>query len=129
MIADIKDNNYDFLHGSIGYAFHFLHQFENSISIDKKNKYKKYILDFLYYLKHYSVKSANGIKWKSYTNQQKEELEYNISLSHGISSNINFLSRLYAHACFKNETKYMLQNAVSFVSHYIVNELNSLTLF
>src|SRR5690606_19836136 len=36
MIADIKDNNYDFLHGSIGYAFHFLHQFENSISIDKK---------------------------------------------------------------------------------------------
>lgn len=129
MIADIKDNNYDFLHGSIGYALHFLQQFENSISIDKKNKYKEYILEFLYYLKHYSVKFSNGIKWKSYTNQQKEDFEYNISLSHGISSIINFLSRLYPYSCFKNETKDMLQNAVSFVVSYKGKDKKSISLF
>lgn len=129
MIADIKDNNYDFLHGSIGYAFHFLQQFENSISTDKKNKYKEYILEFLYHLKHYSVKSSNGIKWKSYTNQQKEDFEYNISLSHGISSIINFLSRLYPYSCFKNETKDMLQNAVSFVVSYKGKDKKSISLF
>lgn len=129
MVANMKEYNYDFLHGAIGYAFHFLQQFENSTDEDAKGKYEKYILDFLFYLKSYAVQSVEGYKWKSYVNQENQELEFNISLSHGIPSIINFLTRLYPYLCFRRETEEMLHQAVNYIQSFKGKEKNSISLF
>lgn len=129
MLTASKNYNYDFLHGALGYAFHFLQQFENNTSSVAKAKYEKYILDFVFSLKAFAIQSADGYKWSSYTNLEQEELEYNISLSHGISSIINFLSRLYPYACFKNEVEDMLHQAVKYVTSFKGKEINSISLF
>lgn len=129
MIANMKEYNYDFLHGAIGYAFHFLQQFENCTDEDSREKYEKYILDFLFYLKSYAVQSVEGYKWNSYINQENQELEFNVSLSHGIPSIINFLTRLYPYSRFRGETEEMLHQAVKYVQSFKGKEEKSISLF
>ena len=89
MIFDIKKRNYDFLHGALGVGSYFLSRFEN-------NEIKGYLDDLLTELeKSGEICENDGIKWNSVINFETGEKGYNISLSHGMSSIVAFLVRLY----------------------------------
>lgn len=89
MIADIRMGIYDFLHGALGLGTYFLTRFN-------KKEVPVYLEELLSELEKLGVSCENGaIKWMSVLNAKTGGRGFNISLSHGISSIIAFLVRLY----------------------------------
>ncbi len=116
MLSDFKNTNYDFLHGGIGYAFYFLNRFRNTNSVTLKKKYTKILFEFIDLLEGLSETEANNkIKWKSVLNIKTGEEGYNLSLSHGMSSIIGILTKLYEHDAFKSRTEHLLLGAINYV--------------
>ncbi|WP_299315140.1 lanthionine synthetase C family protein [uncultured Aquimarina sp.] len=124
METDIKKGNYDFLHGALGYAVYFFKRYENTNSLELKLKYKEYLLMFISNLtKVAQRKETNMLWWESAKN------EINISMSHGMSSIINFLSRLYKYEDFKTLVKPLIDGAVAYILSCKNNKYDTLSLF
>ncbi len=116
MLSDFNNHNFDFLHGGIGYAFYFLNRYRNTTSTVLKEKYTKILFEFVNLLETSSEKDGeNKIKWKSVLNIETKEKGYNLSLSHGISSIIGILTKLYEHDVFKTSTEHLLKGAINYV--------------
>ncbi len=115
MLKDLKDNNYDFLHGAIGYGYYFLKRFKNTKSTKLKARYVEFLTELISSLEKLSIKDPKGIKWLSVIDKTTGEQVYNLSLSHGMASIINFLARLFEHPVFKKIVKPLLEGAVSYV--------------
>ncbi|WP_109301768.1 lanthionine synthetase C family protein [Aquimarina sp. AU474] len=116
MKNDIEREYYDFLHGALGYGYYFLKRYEGTKSQELKNKYKAYIITLLEALQKSSRIDANGNTWWEFDlNVEEGTRGGNLSLSHGISSIINFLSRLYPHEDFKTQLGTMLDGAIAYV--------------
>lgn len=98
---NIINNNYDFLHGAIGCSIYFYDD----------EYFAKNIIDGLIYS---SVEEDTMIKWKSILNTDGD-IGYNISLSHGISSVIIYLSLIYGKYSFQSKVKRLLNCAVSYI--------------
>lgn len=83
----LKTSNYDFLHGLIGIGFYYLMRYNKrpEVALPKLEK----IAD---YLNETAVKDGNSVKWVY--NPDEINKKYNISLSHGMSSMVLFLSKV-----------------------------------
>jgi lantibiotic modifying enzyme len=89
MMVDIRQGNYDFLHGALGVGTYFLSRFDNKAT-------PKYLEELLTELEKSGIPCENvAIKWISVLNSETGEKGYNISLSHGMSSIAAFLIRLF----------------------------------
>ena len=86
MRFDIQQQSYDFMHGALGVGLYFL----------KKETNPQCIEELLYFLYQTAEKETDNqiFKWKSTLDFEKNLIGYNLSLSHGISSIIIFLSRV-----------------------------------
>lgn len=122
MKGAIQQGNYDFLHGAIGCAFYFLKRFKNTQSEELKTRYKSYLDQFLTLLEACAVKEGNTIKWKSLLDLSTGDKGYNLSLSHGISSIVNILSRMHEHEAFKLQTEPLIEQSINFIFE---NEIKS----
>ncbi|NHN27694.1 lanthionine synthetase C family protein [Flavobacterium jejuense] len=91
MHYDFSKNNFDFLHGGLGYAFYFLKRYENTSSKELKEKYKESLISVIDKIDQNSIKKKDEIFWESTLSDDLKV--YNLSLSHGISSILNFLTR------------------------------------
>ncbi len=120
MRADIKDDNFDFLHGAMGYGFYFLKRYQNITSEASKKKYKAYLDELILALKESSIKEGDKIWWDSVLKKEEEVVGCNLSLSHGIASNINFLSRLATYDEFFDDVK----DLIAYTSNYILDYKN-----
>lgn len=131
MLSDINYGNYDFLHGAIGYGIYFLKRYKNTVPKKSKGQYKKYLLKLIGALEASSEKRNGRISWVSEINIQsgKKLKVYNFVLSHGITSIINFLSRLYVLDEFKLEVDSMLKGVVNFILNHANQNLNTLSIF
>lgn len=107
MRYDIQHQYYDFMHGALGVGLYFLKKGTNSQCIDE-------LVDFLYQTAE-KDSSNNLFRWKSVIDLENNLVGYNLSLSHGISSIIIFLSRVIK--CYNNNkrTEEMLSGAVNYV--------------
>ena len=95
------NNNYDFIHGAIGVGLYFL----------KKNK-QEYVNRVIDYLDNTAQREGIITKWEcSYFYEQPI---YNISLSHGISSIIIFLSQVFE-KYNSEKAKSMTEGAVNYI--------------
>lgn len=85
MRHDIHQQKYDFMHGALGVGLYFL----------KKGTNSEYIQELIHFLYQTSEKEDSNkyLKWKSVIKHENNLIGYNLSLSHGISSIIIFLSR------------------------------------
>ncbi|WP_340200251.1 lanthionine synthetase C family protein [Ascidiimonas sp. W6] len=115
MENDMKTGNYDFLHAAVGYAFYFIKRLRNTNSEDLKKRYESYLLNMLQMLEGGATKDKNGLKWESTLDIETGLRGYNLSLSHGMSSIIIFLSKLMHYDVFKEKAKPLLDNAISFM--------------
>lgn len=105
---DFHNHYYDFMHGAIGVGLYFLKR-ENNIQI---------LQEFVDYLYTSADKDyANNIfKWKSTVNYTTQEIDYNISLSHGMSSIVIFLARIIQSKIITTNKVYqMLEGAINFI--------------
>jgi len=107
MIFEIQNGNYDFLHGSVGLALYFLKR--------KTNDSKKYLAEFIKELDKIATKDEEGIRWISEIDREKHTNGYNLSLSHGLSSIIIFLSKVYSAGIVKDKTSELLSGSVKYL--------------
>ncbi|MCL2434810.1 MAG: lanthionine synthetase C family protein [Lentimicrobiaceae bacterium] len=105
------ENTYDFLHGGIGVALYF------SKRVTKKKEHVSVLNQFLEDLEKMSIQQEDGsIKWLSTLSGEPFKQGYNIALSHGISSIIAFLSKIYKmESIDKEKTEKLLRGAVQYL--------------
>ncbi len=129
MILNTKEGYYDFLHGGIGYGMYFLKRFQNTKSNILRKRYQQYLRDLIFCLKKTSEKDNDSVKWTSKFNYETNELGYNLGLSHGISSIINFLSRLCFYAEFRIHAEPLVRGAILYVLKFENQEEYPFSLF
>ena len=102
---------YDFLHGGVGVAFYF------SKRAAKKKELITVLNRFLEDLEKMSTPQEDGaIKWISSLGDRDSKWGYNISLSHGMSSIIAVLSKIYEiDGVNKEKTRMLLRGAVQYI--------------
>ncbi len=129
MKSDIENKYFDFLHGALGYGYYFLKRYQNTSSDTLKKKYAKYILYLVNALKNSSLKDEGGCFWEYELNKKERIIGVNLSLSHGMASVINFLSRLYSYEDFRESTKNLLVNTTEFILNCKYPDQNQSSLF
>ncbi|MGS2765261.1 lanthionine synthetase C family protein [Sinomicrobium sp. M5D2P9] len=108
------DNFYDFLHGIMGIGHYFLIRYRNTESGVLKERYAKLLSEVVRRLKEAAITGNNSNKWKSWLIREEQLKGYNLSLSHGMSGIVNFLSRLLVYPEF-SEVKPLLNGAVNYI--------------
>ncbi|MEE4257549.1 MAG: lanthionine synthetase C family protein [Bacteroidales bacterium] len=89
MISEIKAGHYDYLHGALGIALYFLRQPHNE-------KYRQYLAELVSELEKIADNDKeNTIKWVSPANESSRKIVYNLGLSHGMSSIVLVLAKIY----------------------------------
>lgn len=129
MVSDIKEANYDFLHGALGYGFYFLKRYENTTSVLQKKQYENYLSELITLLNELAETDGNKVRWLSVLDRETGEKGYNLSLSHGMSSIVNFLARLRKHDIFRNQTDSMLKGGIAYILSHKSDDNNSASLF
>lgn len=130
MKTDMKNGNYDFLHGAIGYAFYFLNRYRNTKSDELKEKYKTILLEFLDLLEELSEDAGDGkIRWESELSIETKERGYNLSLSHGMSSIVGILTKLHVFEDFKERAEPMLKGAIKYILGFKTKEEDPFSIF
>lgn len=128
MDTGLGQNDYDFLHGGIGYGYYFLKRYQNTASAALKQRYKDYSLTSVAHLKNFAETEGDTVKWIS-SDMKTGEKRYNLGLSHGIPSIINYLSRLYVFDDFKRETEAMLRGGINYILSTQSSDADDLSLF
>ncbi|AXT51766.1 hypothetical protein D1818_13275 [Aquimarina sp. BL5] len=129
MKSDIKNEYFDFLHGAIGYGYYFFKRYQNTASDSLKQKYAAYLHLLIEALKESARTDQRGVFWM-YELHKKDKLHgANLSLSHGMASVINFLSRLYTYEEFQESIKDLLIGAADFMISYKYPDESNSSLF
>lgn len=126
MINDIENGNYDFLHGASGCIIYLLKR-RNAYP----EKIDKYIVKYLNVLEKTAVKTeVNEIKWLSKINTNDGyEYGYNISLSHGITSIIAVLSKIYVNQIEQELTLSLAKKSVNYLLNQRIDNLQNICCF
>lgn len=129
MMLDMKNGNFDFLHGGLGYSYYFLLRYQSTKSEKLKNEYKQTLERFIISLEQLSISAGdNKRKWLSVLDTNTEDV-YNLSLSHGMSSIVGILTKLYQHDCFKKRVGYLLNSSVNYILDYRSPKADSISIF
>lgn len=100
----------DFLHEATGIAYYFFSRYhDNQAAI----KVLKYYMTKMY---HIAERNDNIIKWETIIDHKKNRKGYNISLSHGMSSIVDMLNKLYSINDLENpRLKSMITNSINYI--------------
>lgn len=122
MIFDIKNGNYDYLHGALGVGAYFLSRF-------KKNKSPEFLKILLEELEKTGIPcESDAIKWMSKLNVEGKK-GYNISLSHGMSSIAAFLVCLHQLKFETEKVEKLLVQTITYILHQMTYNENSISYF
>jgi len=112
MDYNYKTNNWDFLDGASGITYYFDKRFSNTGS----QKIKKITENSIVLLDNITIKdSKDKFILKSIINIEKHEKGFNICLSHGISSLVCILSKLYKNDIEKEIVKELITRFILYI--------------
>ncbi len=116
MIACFNNQNYDYLHGAIGYGLYFLKRLH-------KEKNAAYLSELVSNLEQLAKKDSNDcLKWKSIIDHKKSTKGYNISLSHGMASIVAILTKIYKAGIEKEKCKQLIDGAIRYILQQEINK-------
>jgi len=107
MRHDIRHKYFDYMHGALGVGLYFLKRKTNT-------EYLQELIDFMHHTAEKDIQNQM-FKWESVVDHEKNLLGYNLSMSHGISSIIIFLSRVVNIGMDDVKIREMLHGAVNYV--------------
>lgn len=102
MVMNYASENFDFLHGALGISYYY---------VNEKNFIEKSVAA----LAESAIPCEAGLKWKCIINNEQNVWGYNISLSHGMSSIILYLCRIYDSGIASGTIKELLEKAMGFI--------------
>jgi len=105
-VENVKLQNYDFLHGSIGQMIWLVEKFKND---------NKMIIEFVNVLDINKLETQDGYYWGI---NNKGETEINFGISHGIPAIIIFLCKCYVNNVATDLCKNLITNGIRFISQY-----------
>lgn len=109
MMADLRRGEFDFLHGALGNGTYFINRLTNHDT-------RHYLIELVDGLEKISHKDKNGgIKWQTIKNFDEGTFGFSINLSHGISSIITFLGKLYELEIYREKVSMLLNGAVKYL--------------
>ncbi|KAA2218523.1 lanthionine synthetase C family protein [Maribacter flavus] len=118
MKFDLMQHDLDFLHGAIGYGYFFLKRFLSTKSDNLKVRYQDYLKELVNELNVQAISESNKLKWEYILDKKTKEKGYNFSLAHGMSSIINFLSRLVQFENFNEISKELIYGSVNYILEF-----------
>lgn len=125
-LVDLKENNHDFLHGSVGNAIYL------SSRLQENNNAKIFLTEILNILSKISKSNDKGVYWEESTfylkEHEKDKKIINLGLAHGIASKIVLFSKLYKQGININLSKHLLKESVRFLLNS-KNPTNSISIF
>jgi len=124
MSLEMQSGNYDFLHAGIGYGYYFLKRFQNTKNSNLKERYREYLTNMILLLKKTAEKDAKETKWKSVLNKETGLKGYNLSLSHGMSSIVIFITKLHKIKAFKASVNPLLKGAINYIQNQEITDSN-----
>ncbi len=114
---DLQNDNVDFLHGFIGIGFYFYYR----CVLNKKKNFIP-IKNIINYLNCHYVACENGLSW---INTKFDRYKFNISLSHGCSSILILLSKIYKLYIWKTDENRIIEKLMLECTKFILrNRLN-----
>ena len=130
MLFEFNDKYYDLLHGALGYGMYFLKRL-NSTKTAKENKrtYHGYLVQLLDHLEKMAIADGQGLKWESVLNVQEGNKGFNLSLSHGMSSIVYILSKMYHSLVEKQRIGRLVKGAVQYIKQHQRTNVEGLSLF
>lgn len=115
MNFDLAEGNFDFLHGAIGYGYFFLKRFQSTNNMELKQLYRNYLSKIVEELNLLVVRDGAKYKWRFNSEFNNLNFKYDLGLSHGITSIINFLSRISDIETLKDLTINLIEGTVNFI--------------
>ncbi len=97
---------YDYLHGGLGIGHHFLLESKKSSIVSLVEKIHDSAIE------DYQTK---GKKWRTITGYQSEQWDYNISISHGMSSIVIMLSKILQKEIEHKKCAELIEGAVNYI--------------
>lgn len=114
---ELRANKHDFLHGFIGLGFYFLERYCLGYGHNLSS-----LLEIVDYLYSNAGFTDNGVRWKL---NEKSTGIYNISLSHGMSSTVILLCRIYKFVKLDDKYKNKIKELITQSVKYILNQKQS----
>lgn len=118
MKTDLTKGNFDFLHGALGYGVYFLRRFQCTFNQNFKLRYEFYLKWLLDGIEELAIKDGDGYKWESSLDFEKGNLVYNLGLSHGMSSILNFVSRLHSVDSLKEKAEKLAKGCSAYILRF-----------
>ncbi len=129
MKLSISNKTYDFLEGALGYGFYFLKRMERTKNPVLRSQYSEYVKELVSELDLMAITEGDSKKWESILNPEKGNKGYNLSLSHGISSIICFLSKAHTNKISSKVASTLLNGAVNFLKDFEDTGRSNISLF
>lgn len=107
MSYNISNFNCDLMYGGVGVALGYMHN-------------EEFVKSVVAELNKSAIKDKGIVKWKSYVSST-QTIGYDISLSHGMSSIIIFLARVYKTNIMRDTVEELLKGVSSYVLSQTIN--------
>jgi len=112
MEADLRDNNYDFLHQGLGTTLYFLERLPHPAA-------EKYLQGVVAQLEKAAVAQETGLSWKDHfsrTSQQLWEQDcFNLGLAHGMPAIITILGMIHEKGIATDQTLPLIERSVDWL--------------
>jgi lantibiotic modifying enzyme len=120
MTIDFANNNFDYLHGAIGYGFYFMKRCKNAKNANSRKKFIQYLGYSINEIEKLAKKDTNGLGWLSsqILTSFENRITYNLSLSHGMASIIGYLTRVSTFPELSEKCSSLINGSIGFIQQF-----------
>ena len=130
MEFDFENNNYDLLHGGMGYGLYFQKRYNSQHTSEHSKKgYHKFLARLVDLLEQTAIEDGDGLKWESVLNIEEGNKGFNLSLSHGMSSILHLLFKIHKVSIEKEKVVRLTQGAIHYIKRHQKDEGHGISLF
>ena len=128
MEFEFKKEYYDLLHGALGYGLYFLKRYNGSSTSEQyKKKYKGFLTRLVQLLEEMAIEDGDGLKWESILDIEKGNKGFNLSLSHGMSSIIYLLYKMYRSQIEKKRVSDLVKGAMNYMEQFEITNQDGIS--
>lgn len=124
MEKDLKEKEYDYMHGPMGQAMYFLGRYACTQNEAMKLVYEENLKLFMDSLYEMAEKNDDKLSWPSLLSSETGDRGYSFGMAHGVPSIISFMALLAEHEVFRDKAIMIMKGALNFLQSYKKDKLS-----